>query len=56
MEIPFEQGIAQALRKVERTQIPELPDRIIAATALHLGLPLISRDYKIQLSEIATIW
>jgi predicted nucleic acid-binding protein len=33
-----------------------MPDRIIAATALHLGLPLISRDRKIQLSSVPTIW
>jgi predicted nucleic acid-binding protein len=52
----FGQHIAQALKQIERTQIPDLPDRIIAATALHLGLPLISRDRKIQLSEIETIW
>jgi predicted nucleic acid-binding protein len=32
-----------------------MPDRIIAATALHLGLPLISRDRKIQLSGVNTI-
>jgi PIN domain nuclease of toxin-antitoxin system len=56
VEIPFDQHIAQALKQVERTQIPDLPDRIIAATALHLNLPLISRDHKIQLSEIETMW
>ena len=33
-----------------------LEDSIIAATALHLGLPLISRDGKIQLSGVNTIW
>ena len=33
-----------------------LEDSIIAATALHLGLPLISRDRKIQLSDVDTIW
>ena len=56
VEIPFDQNIAQALRQVDRSQIPDLPDRIIAATALYLGLPLISRDRRIQLSEIDTIW
>lgn len=56
IEVPFDRYVAQALRKVERTQVPDLPDRIIAATALHLGLPLISRDRKIQLSGVNTIW
>ncbi len=30
--------------------------RIIAATALFLELPLISRDRRIQLSDVDTIW
>ncbi|MEP0885574.1 type II toxin-antitoxin system VapC family toxin [Trichocoleus sp. ST-U3] len=55
-EVPFDRNIAQSLMRVERLQIPDLPDRIIAATALYLGLPLISRDRKIQLSDIETIW
>ena len=33
-----------------------LPDRIIAATSVHLGLPLISRDSKIAASKVNTIW
>jgi PIN domain nuclease of toxin-antitoxin system len=56
IEVPFDRHVAQALREVERAQVPDLPDRIIAATALHLGLPLISRDRKIQLSDVDTIW
>jgi predicted nucleic acid-binding protein len=32
-------------------------DRIIAATALYLGLPLVTKDHKIrELSIIQTIW
>lgn len=35
----------------------EMPDRIIAATALYLNFPLITRDHKIQaLQNIQTIW
>jgi PIN domain nuclease of toxin-antitoxin system len=33
-----------------------MPDRIIAATALHLSVPLITRDRKIHASSIETIW
>ena len=36
--------------------IRDMPDRIIAATALTLGVPVISRDSKIQLSSVSTIW
>lgn len=55
-EVPFDRNIAQSLMRVERSQIPDLPDRIIAATALYLGLPLISRDRRILLSDVDTIW
>jgi PIN domain nuclease of toxin-antitoxin system len=55
-EIVFDRDIAATLRAVDRAAIPDLPDRIIAATAQHLGVPLISRDHKIRLSAVPTIW
>lgn len=33
VEIPFDLSIAKAMRQIERDQVPELPDRIVAATA-----------------------
>ena len=48
--------VADAVARVPRADVPDMPDRIIAATALHLGLPLISRDRKIRLSGVNTIW
>jgi predicted nucleic acid-binding protein len=56
VEVPFNRDIANALRLVNRTEVPDISDRIIAATALHLGVPVISRDSKIQLSSVNTIW
>ena len=56
MEVPLDRHIAQAMQQIEREDVPDMPDRIIAATALRLGLPLISRDGKIQLSDLTTIW
>lgn len=56
VEIPFDRNIALTLRQVDRSQIPDLPDRIIAATGLYLKVPVISRDRRIQLSTIDTIW
>lgn len=56
VEIPFDQVIAGEMRRIERSQVPDFPDRIIAATALFLGVPLISRDRKIQASITTTIW
>lgn len=55
-EIYVDRNIVMTLAKIERTQIPDLPDRIIAATALYLKVPIISRERKIKLSNIATVW
>ena len=54
--VPFDEIVAGYLHQVQRDQVPDLPDRIIAATALTLGVPVISRDSKIRLSSVATIW
>lgn len=49
--------IAQTLQQIPRQTVPDMPDRIIAATALHLNLPLVTKDHKIQaLQNINTIW
>jgi predicted nucleic acid-binding protein len=38
-------------------EVPDMPDRIIAATALNLNLPLVTHDHKIlATSVIQTIW
>jgi predicted nucleic acid-binding protein len=44
------------LDTLPREAVPDMPDRIIAATALHLHVPLISRDRHIQMAGITTIW
>src|SRR5690606_37004628 len=54
--VPVDLQVARALSRVDITQVPDMPDRIIAATAGHLNVPIISRDSKIQLSSINTIW
>jgi len=46
-----------AIRQIPGETVPEMPDRIIAATALSLNLPLVTRDLKIQaLTNLKTIW
>ena len=54
--IPITHDIASAVQLVPRNQVPDLPDRVIAATAVCLGVPLISRDGKIRVSDVDTIW
>jgi PIN domain nuclease of toxin-antitoxin system len=48
--------VAKAVRHIPRASVPDLPDRVVAATALALGLPLVTRDGKIRASGIVTIW
>ncbi|MAS34856.1 MAG: PIN domain protein [Anaerolineaceae bacterium] len=55
-EVALNMDVVRALTNVDSTQIPDMPDRIIAATAAYLRVPLISRDTKIQLSDLETIW
>ena len=56
VEIPFNRHVAQVMSLVERAQVPELPDRIISATAIYLGVPLITRDRRIRSSDVETLW
>jgi len=52
----FDLQVADAVYRISRQAVPDLPDRVIAGTALALRLPLISRDRKIQASGIETMW
>ncbi|MEQ9621315.1 PIN domain-containing protein [Coleofasciculus chthonoplastes] len=55
--IPIDIDIASAIATINRDTAPDMPDRIIAATALTLHLPLVTRDAKIQQAlNIQTIW
>lgn len=53
---PLDRTVADALELVGRIEVPDMPDRIVAATAVALRLPLISRDRKIRASQVHTIW
>jgi predicted nucleic acid-binding protein len=56
LESPPYTEIVEEMHPLSREQIPHMPDRLIATTALHLGIPVISRDRKIQASGLWTIW
>ena len=50
-------GVADDVQRIDRSIVGDMPDRIIAATALHLSLPLITSDGNIQkLTNVETIW
>ena len=54
--VSLDLDITRNLARITRTEVPDMPDRIIAATALTLDLPLITRDREIQSSIVQSIW
>lgn len=55
--VELSREVADEVRNISRLIVPDMPDRIIAATALHLNLPLVTKDSKIQnIQNIKTIW
>ncbi|MCF8026407.1 MAG: PIN domain-containing protein, partial [Desulfobacteraceae bacterium] len=54
--LPVDLYVASELRNIPREQIPDMPDRIIAAVAQYFNLPLITKDDRIIKADINTIW
>jgi PIN domain nuclease of toxin-antitoxin system len=49
--------VAEDIQRIDRSIVGDMPDRIIAATALHLDLPLLTSDGNIhKLTNVETIW
>lgn len=55
-EGPFTVEIVDAMKQVPRADVPDMPDRIVAATAVYFGVPAISRDGKIRASNVECVW
>jgi PIN domain nuclease of toxin-antitoxin system len=53
---PLDLSVATALARVPREALPDMPDRIIAATALHFNVPVVTRDQRMRASSIKTVW
>lgn len=56
LEIPVDLAIAQSAAAPGGSGIADMPDRIIAATALRLHVPLVTRDRSITNSSVNTRW
>ncbi|MGH9899403.1 MAG: type II toxin-antitoxin system VapC family toxin [Pyrinomonadaceae bacterium] len=55
--VSIDRAITDALSQIPRAVVPDMPDRIIAATALSLGLPLVTRDTEIsKLANVNLVW
>ena len=55
-EAVFTAAIVQAMREVSRAEVPDMPDRVVAATAVYFDVPIISRDKRIRAARLRTIW
>ncbi len=55
-EASFTGDVVDSMRQIPRTDVPDMPDRIVAATGVYLGVPVISRDGRIRASNVRTIW
>ena len=56
ISMPLTLEIVSMLPRIEQDIVPDMPDRIIAATALFLDAPLLTRDQRIQMAAITTVW
>lgn len=55
--IELNRGVADELENISRNDIPDMPDRIITASALFLKLPLVSKDAQIRAANVVKmIW
>lgn len=53
----LDENIVRALQQIPRAVVPDMPDRIIAATAFYLNLPLVTRDPQIKnVGSLQIIW
>lgn len=54
--VPLDENIAIRMMEIPRQDVPDLPDRIIAASASFYSVPLLTRDERIQGLSLQTIW
>ena len=53
--VPFDLGAADAVRQIPAAAIPDMPDRMIAATAMLLNVPIVTADAKMHAGPVAVI-
>jgi PIN domain nuclease of toxin-antitoxin system len=56
VEAPFTVAVADRMTEIPRNQVPDFPDRMIAATSLFLGVPFVTADDRVHRTGIPTIW
>jgi PIN domain nuclease of toxin-antitoxin system len=56
VEAVFTAAVVEAMRQVPRAEVADMPDRVVAATAVYFNVPVISRDRRIRAASLKTIW
>jgi PIN domain nuclease of toxin-antitoxin system len=56
VEAVFTAAVVRSMRDVSRAEVPDMPDRIVAATAVYFDVPVISRDRRIRAASLKTVW
>lgn len=54
--VPLDRYVAEALEGVSRAEVPDLPDRVVAATAAALRCAVVSSDRRIRTSGVQSVW
>jgi PIN domain nuclease of toxin-antitoxin system len=54
--LPIDFNVTQAVHQIPRATVPDMPDRIIAATAWAHQLRLVTCDPDIRATSLPTIW
>ncbi|MCI0457569.1 MAG: type II toxin-antitoxin system VapC family toxin [Gemmataceae bacterium] len=54
--LPLTEDVARVLDQIPRAVVPDMPDRIIAATAWSHKLALVTADAKLRSAPIPTVW
>jgi PIN domain nuclease of toxin-antitoxin system len=49
---PLDAAVAEVVQRIPRETVPDMPDRIIAATAAHLDAELVTRDRRLHFAGI----
>lgn len=54
---PVDEAVAHAVGRIPRAAVADPFDRMIAATALATGVPLVTYDHRLrQLAVVETVW
>ena len=53
---PLCMPVVENIRRISRKDVKDPSDRIIAATSIHLKLPLITRDRKLRKIGLDVVW